>query len=140
MFKDAQKELQRLEELLAEEEEEEISEEEFDEDFDEDFSEFLEDEIEEDEPEGFDQFDQDAWENPHATLTFRSGAEKFRQQLAAKEAGSRVYNSDRTDAEPEDLEDESVSGGSLKGLVILAVLLTLGIVGMVIWFLLHYGV
>ena len=134
MFKDAQKELQRLEELLAEEEEEELPEEEFDEDF--------EAEFEDEEPEGFAQFDQVAWENPHATLVFRSGAEKFRQQLAAQQAGSRVYNSDRTDAEPEDLEDEDepASGGSLKGLVTLAVLLTLGIVGMVIWFLLRYGV
>ena len=66
---------------------------------------------------------------------FRSGAEKFRRQLAEAE----VYNSDRTDAEPVDLdEEESPERKSLTGLAILAVLLTMGIVAMVIWFLLGY--
>ena len=127
MFKDAQKELRRLEEeLLAQEEEEELEEEE---EFDED--------LEEDDPDDFSQFDQDTWEQPHATLVFRSGAEKFRQQLAAQD-DSRVYNADPRDMEPEDLEEEEApSGGSLRGLVIFAVLLALTVVGMVSWYLLY---
>ena len=134
MFKDAQKELKRLEELL-EEEEEEGSEEEPEEEFDEAFFGEYEDEPQNDD----DAFDEEEWEQIHATLVFRSGAEKFRQQLAAQQAGSRAYNSDRTDLDPEDLEEEEPSGGnSLTGLVVLTVLLTLGIVGMVIWFLLRY--
>ena len=132
MFKDAQKELKRLEELL-EEEEEEGSEEEPEEEFDEAFfGEY------EDEPQNDDEFDEEEWEQIHATLVFRSGAEKFRQQLAAQQAGSRAYNSDQTDLDPEDLEEELSGGKSLTGLVVLTVLLTLGIVGMVIWFLLRY--
>ena len=134
MFKDAQKELKRLEELL-EEEEEELSEEEPEEEFDEAFFGEYEDEPQNDD----DEFDEEEWEQIHATLVFRSGAEKFRQQLAAQQAGSRAYNSDRTDLDPEDLEEEEPSGGnSLTGLVVLTVLLTLGSVGMVIWFLLRY--
>lgn len=133
MFKDAQKELKRLEELL-EEEEEEGSEEEPEEEFDEDFFGEYEDEPQNDD----DAFDEEEWEQIHATLVFRSGAEKFRQQLAAQQAGSRAYNSDRTDLDPEDLEEELSGGKSLTGLVVLTVLLTLGIVGMVIWFLLRY--
>ena len=133
MFKDAQKELKRLEELLEEEEEagsEEEPEEEFDEAF---FGEY------EDEPQNDDDaFDEEEWEQIHATLVFRSGAEKFRQQLAAQQAGSRAYNSDRTVLDPEDLEEELSGEKSLTGLVVLTVLLTLGIVGMVIWFLLRY--
>ena len=124
MFKDAQKELKRLEELL----EEELPEEEFDE-FDGEYQD------EEPEPEEEDDFDQEEWEQLRSTLVFRSGAEKFRQQLAEAE----VYNSDRTDGEPADLdEEESSEEKPLTGLVILAVLLTLGVVGMVIWFLLRY--
>jgi len=133
MFKDAQKELKRLEELL-EEEEEEGSEEEPEEEFDEAFFGEYEDEPQDDD----DAFDEEEWEQIHATLVFRSGAEKFRQQLAAQQAGSRAYNSDRTDLDPEDLEEELSGGKSLTGLVVLTVLLTLGIVGMVIWFLLRY--
>ena len=133
MFKDAQKELKRLEELL-EEEEEEGSEEEPEEEFDEAFFGEYEDEPQNDD----DEFDEEEWEQIHATLVFRSGAEKFRQQLAAQQAGSRAYNSDRTDLDPEDLEEELSGGKSLTGLVVLTVLLTLGIVGMVIWFLLRY--
>ena len=133
MFKDAQKELKRLEELL-EEEEEEGSEEEPEEEFDEAFFGEYEDEPQNDD----DAFDEEEWEQIHATLVFRSGAEKFRQQLAAQQAGSRAYNSDRTDLDPEDLEEELSGGNSLTGLVVLTVLLTLGIVGMVIWFLLRY--
>lgn len=133
MFKDAQKELKRLEELL-EEEEEEGSEEEPEEEFDEAFFGEYEDEPQNDD----DAFDEEEWEQIHATLVFRSGAEKFRQQLAAQQAGSRAYNSDRTDLDPEDLEEELSGGKSLTGLVVLTVLLTLGIVGMVIWFLLRY--
>ena len=133
MFKDAQKELKRLEELL-EEEEEEGSEEEAEEEFDEAFFGEYEDEPQNDD----DEFDEEEWEQIHATLVFRSGAEKFRQQLAAQQAGSRAYNSDRTDLDPEDLEEELSGEKSLTGLVVLTVLLTLGIVGMVIWFLLRY--
>ena len=133
MFKDAQKELKRLEELL-EEEEEEGSEEEPEEEFDEAFFGEYEDEPQNDD----DAFDEEEWEQIHATLVFRSGAEKFRQQLAAQQAGSRAYNSDRTDLDPEDLEEELSGEKSLTGLVALTVLLTLGIVGMVIWFLLRY--
>ncbi len=133
MFKDAQKELKRLEELL-EEEEEEGSEEEPEEEFDEAFFGEYEDEPQNDD----DAFDEEEWEQIHATLVFRSGAEKFRQQLAAQQAGSRAYNSDRTDLDPEDLEEELSGEKSLTGLVVLTVLLTLGIVGMVIWFLLRY--
>ena len=133
MFKDAQKELKRLEELL-EEEEEELSEEEPEEEFDEAFFGEYEDEPQNDD----DAFDEEEWEQIHATLVFRSGAEKFRQQLAAQQAGSRAYNSDRTDLDPEDLEEELSGEKSLTGLVVLTVLLTLGIVGMVIWFLLRY--
>lgn len=133
MFKDAQKELKRLEELL-EEEEEEGSEEEPEEEFDEAFFGEYEDEPQNDD----DEFDEEEWEQIHATLVFRSGAEKFRQQLAAQQAGSRAYNSDRTDLDPEDLEEELSGEKSLTGLVVLTVLLTLGIVGMVIWFLLRY--
>ena len=133
MFKDAQKELKRLEELL-EEEEEEGSEEEPEEEFDEAFFGEYEDEPQNDD----DAFDEEEWEQIHATLVFRSGAEKFRQQLAAQPAGSRAYNSDRTDLDPEDLEEELSGEKSLTGLVVLTVLLTLGIVGMVIWFLLRY--
>ncbi len=133
MFKDAQKELKRLEELL-EEEEEELSEEEPEEEFDEAFFGEYEDEPQNDD----DAFDEEEWEQIHATLVFRSGAEKFRQQLAAQQAGSRAYNSDRTDLDPEDLEEDLSGGKSLTGLVVLTVLLTLGIVGMVIWFLLRY--
>ena len=133
MFKDAQKELKRLEELL-EEEEEELSEEEPEEEFDEAFFGEYEDEPQNDD----DEFDEEEWEQIHATLVFRSGAEKFRQQLAAQQAGSRAYNSDRTDLDPEDLEEELSGEKSLTGLVVLTVLLTLGIVGMVIWFLLRY--
>ena len=133
MFKDAQKELKRLEELL-EEEEEELSEEEPEEEFDEAFFGEYEDEPQNDD----DAFDEEEWEQIHATLVFRSGAEKFRQQLAAQQAGSRAYNSDRTDLDPEDLEEELSGEKSLTGLVALTVLLTLGIVGMVIWFLLRY--
>ena len=127
MFKDAQKELKRLEELLEEEEEELLDEEvdEFDEEYDE----------EEPETEEFDDFDQEEWEQLRSTLMFRSGAEKFRRQLAEAEA----YNSDRTDAEPVDLdEEEPPERKALTGLAILAVLLTMGIVAMVIWFLLGY--
>ena len=133
MFKDAQKELKRLEELL-EEEEEEGSEEEPEEEFDEAFFGEYEDEPQNDD----DEFDEEEWEQIHATLVFRSGAEKFRQQLAAQQAGSRAYNSDRTDLDPEDLEEELSGEKSLTGLGALTVLLTLGIVGMVIWFLLRY--
>ena len=133
MFKDAQKELKRLEELL-EEEEEELSEEEPEEEFDEAFFGEYEDEPKNDD----DEFDEEEWEQIHATLVFRSGAEKFRQQLAAQQAGSRAYNSDRTDLDPEDLEEELSGGNSLTGLVVLTVLLTLGIVGTVSWFLLRY--
>ena len=133
MFKDAQKELKRLEELL-EEEEEEGSEVEPEEEFDEAFFGEYEDEPQNDD----DAFDEEEWEQIHATLVFRSGAEKFRQQLAAQQAGSRAYNSDRTDLDPEDLEEELSGEKSLTGLVALTVLLTLGIVGMVIWFLLRY--
>ena len=133
MFKDAQKELKRLEELL-EEEEEELSEEESDEESEEEFD----GEYEEEPQDDVDEVDEEEWEQIHATLVFRSGAEKFRQQLAAQQAGSRAYNSDRTDLDPEDLEEELSGGKSLTGLVVLTVLLTLGIVGMVIWFLLRY--
>ena len=133
MFKDAQKELKRLEELL-EEEEEELSEEESDEESEEEFD----GEYEEEPQDDVDEVDEEEWEQIHATLVFRSGAEKFRQQLAAQQAGSRAYKSDRTDLDPEDLEEELSGGKSLTGLVVLTVLLTLGIVGMVIWFLLRY--
>lgn len=133
MFKDAQKELKRLEELL-EEEEEELSEEESDEESEEEFD----GEYEEEPQDDVDEFDEEEWEQIRSTLVFRSGAEKFRQQLAAQQAGSRAYNSDRTDLDPEDLEEELSGGKSLTGLVVLTVLLTLGIVGMVIWFLLRY--
>ena len=133
MFKDAQKELKRLEELL-EEEEEELSEEESDEESEEEFD----GEYEEEPQDDVDEFDEEEWEQIRSTLVFRSGAEKFRQQLAAQQAGSRAYNSDRTDLDPEDLEEELSGGKSLTGLVVLTVLLTLGSVGMVIWFLLRY--
>ena len=79
MFKDAQKELKRLEELL-EEEEEELSEEEPEEEFDEAFFGEYEDEPQNDD----DAFDEEEWEQIHATLVFRSGAEVLLEEIQAE--------------------------------------------------------
>lgn len=131
MFKDAQRELQRLEEELLAEEEEEL-EESAGEAEDEDFMDFSE-------------FDQDMMDRTASTLVFRSGAEKFRQQLNEQQRKAvpvRAYNSDETDQDLDDYSEEvwepRKKGESLGGLVVLAIILTLGIVAVVAWWMVRF--
>lgn len=120
MFKDRNKELQRLEQALLEEEKDEIPEEEevFEEDedllTDETLDELLED--------------------------VAPGKNSVPYQNYSNDYG-HIYNSDVTD---DDLDEycEAVleePAHSYTGLVILACLLALGILGMIIYLLLRYG-
>ena len=120
MFKDRNKELQRLEQALLEEEKDEISEEEevFEEDedllTDETLDELLED--------------------------VAPGKNSVPYQNYSNDYG-HIYNSDVTD---DDLDEYCKAvleepAPSYTGLVILACLLALGILGMIIYLLLRYG-
>lgn len=132
MFKDTQQELQRLEEELLAEEEEELEEAAAEEEY-EDFLDFSE-------------FDQDMMDRTASTLVFRSGAEKFRQQLndqQHKSAPVHAYNSDETDEDLDDYSEEvwepnGRKDGSLVGLTVLAVVLTLCIVTVLAWWMMYF--
>ena len=132
MFKDTQQELQRLEEELLAEDEKELEETAQEEEY-EDFVDFSE-------------FDQDMMDLAASTLVFRSGAEKFRQQLNEQQREStpvRAYNSDETDEDLDDYSEEvwepsRKKDGSLMGLTVLAVILTLCIVAVLAWWLARF--
>lgn len=120
MFKDRNKELQRLEQALLEEEKDEIPEEEevFEEDedllTDETLDELLED--------------------------VAPGKNSVPYQNYSNDYG-HIYNSDVTDDDLDEYCQEVLEepAPSYTGLVILACLLALGILGMVIYLLLRYG-
>ncbi len=150
MFKDTEKELKRLEEeLLAEEEQDEAVEE---------MDEAYEDTYDEDWEEMFDQGSdenvqkEDNWQDmtqifyggdpdwQDKTRVFNVDALQAQQQAAQSSAGN-IYNADKTD---EDLESygqqvQEPARKSLTGLVVTAVLLTAGILGVVIWWLVRFG-
>lgn len=123
MFKDAQRELRRLEaELLAQEEEEFCDEEDWEEeeDYDEDLlPEETLDELLDDTP---------AIGSPGR---YRNHANGYGR------AGSvPVYNSDRLDRDPDDIAQEVLNrpkGRGVTALAVLAVLLSLGILAVVLW-------
>lgn len=146
MFKDTEKELKRLEEeLLAEEAEDEAAE---------DMEEAYEDTYEEDWEEAFDQpsaEQEDNWQD--MTQIFYGGDEDWQDKTrvfnvdavqARQEAQSsprNVYNTDKAD---EDLKDytqklEQPARKGIAGLVVTAALLTAGILGIVIWWLVRFG-
>lgn len=120
MFKDRNKELQRLEQALLEEEKDEISEEEevFEEDedllTDETLDELLED--------------------------VAPGKNSVPYQNYSNDYG-HIYNSDVTDDDLDEYCEDVLAepAPSYTGLVILACLLALGILGMIIFLLLRYG-
>ena len=120
MFKDRNKELQRLEQALLEEEKDEISEEEevFEEDedllTDETLDELLED--------------------------VAPGKNSVPYQNYSNDYG-HIYNSDVTDDDLDEYCEDALAepAPSYTGLVILACLLALGILGMIIYLLLRYG-
>lgn len=120
MFKDRNKELQRLEQALLEEEKDEIPEEEevFEEDedllTDETLDELLED--------------------------VAPGKNSVPYQNYSNDYG-HIYNSDVTDDDLDEYCEEVLEepAPSYTGLVILACLLALGILGMIIYLLLRYG-
>ncbi len=149
MFKDTEKELKRLEEeLLAEEELDEETEE-------------LDDAQQEtyDDTEDWDgMFEQDEAEEPQEdmdmTRIFYGGEPDWQdrtrvfnvdalqaQQEAQEHCADHIYNADNTD---EDLQDyasqvEEPARKSMTGLVVTAMLLTAGILGVVIWWLIRFG-
>ena len=135
MFKDRNEELQRLEQALLEDEEEEVSlaeepgeedeSEEYDEEYDEDYE---EDYDEEDIFPEYDYEDTRAAQDPVAYQHYSNGY--------------RAYNSDDCDEDLDAFSEdvyEAEEERSNTGLVILACLLALGILGMVIFMLLCYG-
>lgn len=68
--------------------------------------------------------------------------EIYRSNYSNRRKQVRIYNSDKTDVTPEALSQEVLEGGKQKGitgLVVLALLLTAGILGLAVYWLLHYG-
>ncbi len=150
MFKDTEKELKRLEEEL-------LAEEELDEE-----TEAVPDDAEQetyDDTEDWDEmFEQDQTEEPQEdmdmTRIFYGGEPDWQdrtrvfnvdalqaQQEAKEHCADHIYNADNTD---EDLQDyasqvEEPARKSMTGLVVTAMLLTAGILGVVIWWLIRFG-
>ena len=121
MFKDAERELRRLEaELLAQEEEEYYDEEDYEDEYDEDDGLLSE--------ETLDELLDDA---PAIGSAYRNHANGYGQAKAVP-----VYNSDRLDRDPDDISREVLNtprARGVTGLAVLAILLALGILGVVIW-------
>ena len=126
MFRDRKEELERLQEQLLEEEPEELVEE-----YEEEYGEYLEAELE-------DLLNaNDQGENPR---TYHNYSNDYGRQLRNFASGYKAYNTDRTD---EDLEEysqqvlEPPKEKGITGLLILAMLLLLGIGGVLAWMLMR---
>lgn len=130
MFKDAERELRRLEaELLAQEEEEYYDEDEYEEDYG--------DEYEEDDgllsEETLDGLLDDS---PAIGSAYRNHANGYGQAKSVP-----VYNSDRLDRDPDDISREVLNTPrerGVAGLAVLAIVLALGILGVVLWWVGQY--
>ena len=126
MFRDRQEELDRLQEQLLEEDPEELEEEYEDED-----EEYLDAEVDDLLAAN------DQGENPQ---TYNNYSNDYGRQLRNYASGYKAYNSDRTD---EDLEEYSQQvlhpqkEKGITGLLILAMLLLLGIGGVLAWMLMR---
>ena len=125
MFRDRQEELDRLQEQLLEEEPEELEEEYTEEE------EYLDAEVDDLLAAN------DQGENPQ---TYNNYSNDYGRQLRNYASGYKAYNSDRTD---EDLEEYSQQvlhpqkEKGITGLLILAMLLLLGIGGVLAWMLMR---
>ena len=119
MFKDRNAELQRLEEALLEEEEE--------------VQVFPPEEVPEDEELLSDDTLDALLEDiapPQATVPYQNFSNDY----------GNAYKADRTDVDPEDYRDQLQSGRKDRsGLVIVACLLALGVLGMIIFLMLKQG-
>lgn len=126
MARDQEEELQRLDEALWEDEDWE------DEEDDQEDEDLLEEET-------LDQLLHDEAPGSGSRI-YRNYSNGYGQKLRNYASGYRAYNSDRCDV---DLDDYSESVRKEKpagaGLVILACVLTAGIVAVLIWWLLRYG-
>lgn len=150
MFKDTEKELKRLEEeLLAQEEEDEASrqsDEEYEDGYDQDWEEMF------DEAPAENAGQEEDWQD--MTRVFYGGVEGWQdetrvyntdalqaQQQANRSCGGRIYNTDKTDEDLSDYGEQirEPAGKSLTGLMVTAALLTAGILGVVIFWLVRYG-
>ena len=149
MFKDTEKELKRLEEeLLAEEAEDtaaEETEEAYEDTCDENWEEVFNQAQAETDPQ------EEDWQD--MTRIFYGGDEDWQDktrvfnvdalqaQQSAQSSAKNVYNTDKAD---DDLEEytqqvEAPARKGVTGLVVTAALLTAGILGVVIWWLVRFG-
>lgn len=135
MFKDAEEALKRLEAELLAEEEEEIEEEDFDEEYeDEELLEETDEDLLSEEELDILLDDTRAY---GSAVTYQNHANHYGNRGKTP----RIYNTDNVEEDLNALSDqllEEKRSGRIGGLVALACILALGIVGVAIWWLSRY--
>lgn len=123
MFNDAKEELERLEAALRQAEQSEEDSAQADEDI-------LDDEL------------LDALLDEDGRIADAAPEELYNSNYSNRRKNVRIYNSDSTDVDPEELSEEVLAEAGQKGitgLVVTAVVLTAGILGLAVYWLLRYG-
>lgn len=123
MFNDAKEELERLEAALRQAEQPEEDNAQTDEDI-------LDDEL------------LDALLDEDGRIADAAPEELYNSNYSNRRKNVRIYNSDSTDVDPEELSEEVLAEAGQKGitgLVVTAVVLTAGILGLAVYWLLRYG-
>lgn len=117
MFRDTKEELERLEQLLREEETEEGQE------------------VPQEEEEDYSQFLQEDGEEPQGPVVYQNFSNGYGSQLRNYATGYKAYNADKTDIDPEQLSREVLEGKSSSGIWLVAVVLALmaAVLGAIVW-------
>ncbi len=116
MFRDTKEELERLEQLLREEETEEV-------------------EVPQEEEEDYSQFLQEEGEAPQGPVVYQNFSNGYGSQLRNYATGYKAYNADKTDTDLEQLSQEVLEEKKSPAIWLVAAVLGLmaAVLGVIIW-------